>query len=82
MKDALKRALRTFAQAFVATLTLLAVPALTDIVRAITASKPYQLDFAFWQGVAIAATLSGFIALISWAQNALEAKTGTNVLPK
>jgi len=69
---ALKRAVRTFLQAFVATLAVLAVPALSDLVRAISSSESYELDFRFWQGVLIAASLAGAISLISWAQNALE----------
>ena len=75
MSDAIRRAIRTFLQAFVGTLATLAIPALTDLVRAIANAEPYQIDFAFWQGVGIAATLAGIIALISWAQNALEDKT-------
>lgn len=76
MSDALKRAARTFLQAFVGTLALLAVPQMTSIVRSISDSQPYQFDFALWQGVVIAASLSGLISLISFAQNALEDKSG------
>lgn len=73
MTDAFKRAARTFLQAFVGTLSVLAIPVLTDIIQAISSAEPYELNFAFWQGVVIAAALSGFIALLSWVQNALEA---------
>ena len=51
-----------------------------DVVRAISDSQPYQFDFALWQGVVIAAALSGVISLISWAQNALEDKSGKTAL--
>lgn len=74
LPDSVKRALRTFLQAFVGTLALLAVPAMTDIVRQISSSEPYEIDFRFWQGVVVAACISGVIALVSWAQNALEDK--------
>ena len=74
--DWLRRALRTFLQAFVGTLSVMAIPALNEIVRAIGSAEPYELNFDFWQSVAIAATLSGVVALISAAQNALEDKAG------
>lgn len=72
MPDAARRALRTFAQAFVGTLALLAIPALTDLIRAISNAEPYEIDFRFWQGVVIAACAAGVIALISFLQNFLE----------
>lgn len=74
LPDSIRRAIRTFLQAFVGTLAVLAVPALSDLVRQISSSEPYQIDFRFWQGVVIAACVSGIIALVSWAQNALEDK--------
>ena len=82
MSDAIKRAFRTFVQAFIGTLAVLAIPAMTDIIRAASSTEPYEFDVNFWQGVMVAAVLSGFIALISWTQNALETKTDTTVLPK
>ena len=72
MSDALRRGIRTFLQAFVGTLALLAIPAMTDIIRSISNAEPYTFDVNFWQGVVVAAVLSGIIALIAWAQNALE----------
>ena len=82
MSDAIRRAIRTFLQAFVGTLAALAIPALTDLVRSIGNAEPYEIDFAFWQGVGIAATLAGIIALISWAQNQLEDHTSTPAILK
>ena len=76
MNDAIRRAIRTFLQAFVGTLAVLAIPAMTDLIRKIGSAEPYEINFDFWQGVVIAAALSGVIALISWAQNALEDHTG------
>lgn len=75
LPDSLRRAIRTFVQAFVGTLALLAVPALTDLVRQISSAEPYKIDFAFWQGVVIAACASGVISLVSWLQNVLEDHT-------
>lgn len=80
--DPIRRAARTFLQAFIGTLALLAIPALSALVRAISSSEPYQIDFRFWQGVVIAACLSGLIALISFAQNFFEEKTGVEIISK
>ena len=77
MNDALRRALRTFIQAFVGTLSVMLVPFLYDLVKAAGESdgQLVRIDVNFLGNVAIAATISGIIALISWAQNALEDKT-------
>ena len=82
MSDALRRAVRTYLQAFVGTLATLAIPALTDLVRAIGNAEPYEIDFAFWQGVGIAAVLSGVIALVTALHNALEDKAGVPAVLK
>jgi hypothetical protein len=76
MPDSARRGLRTFLQAFVGTLALLAIPALTDIIRAVSSAEPYEIDFRFWQSVIVAACASGVIALISFLQNLLEDKAG------
>jgi len=80
--DSIRRALRTFAQAFVGTLAVLAVPALSDLVRQISSSESYQIDFRFWQGVVIAACLSGVISLVTFVQNALEDKGAIKAVGK
>lgn len=82
MNDAAKRALRTFAQGFVGVLVLIAVPALNQLVQAVASGGDVEIDVNLWQGILIAAVAGGMIALISWAQNAFEEKTHTNVLPK
>jgi hypothetical protein len=82
MNDAVKRAVRTFAQGFVGTLVLLAVPVLNNLVQAVAGGGEVTLDVSAWQSIGIAAVAGGMIALVSWAQNALEDKTGTAVLPK
>lgn len=80
--DALKRALRTFAQGFLGVLALLAVPILTDLIEAAAGGGTVTVDVDLWRTVLIAAIAGGLIALISWTQNALEHKTGHNLLPK
>lgn len=82
MTDALKRAIRTFFQGFVATLALLAIPALNNLIQAVAGGGDVELDVNLWQGIAVAAIAGGTVALISWAQNTLEVKTGTPILPK
>ena len=74
MKDSLRRAIRTFLQAFVGTLVIMLVPFLTDLIKSAGESdgRLVAIDVNFLGNVAIAATVAGVIALISWAQNALE----------
>lgn len=76
LPDSARRAIRTFAQSFVGTLAVLAIPALTSIIRSVANAEPYEIDFKFWQGVVIAACAAGVIALLSFLQNALEDHTG------
>lgn len=73
-KDALRRAARTFGQAFVGVLALTAIPVLRDIVQAAVGGGEIKIDLNAWQNIALAALAGGFIALISWAQNMLEDK--------
>lgn len=80
--DALKRATRTFAQGFVATLALLAVPVLNNLVQTVAGGGVVTIDVNVWQSIGIAAVAGGTVALIAWAQNSLEDRTGHTVLPK
>jgi hypothetical protein len=82
MRDAAIRAARTFAQAFIGTFVLVAVPWATDIVSAIVQTEPYKLEFDVLQSAGIAGVFAAFIALLTWAQNALEEKTGTTIPTK
>lgn len=82
MTEALKRAIRTFAQGFIGVLALVAIPQLNAMVQAVVGGDAIELHIDVWQGIVIAAIAGGAIALISWAQNALEDKTGTTILPK
>lgn len=80
--DPIKRAVRSFAQGFVATLALVAIPVLNNLVQAVAGGGEVQVDVNAWQSIGIAAVAGGTVALISWGQNALEQKTGHNLLPK
>lgn len=80
--DALKRALRTFVQGFIGVLALLAIPILNSLIQAVAGGGTVEIDVDVWQSIGIAAVAGGVIALISWAQNELEAKTGKDLLPK
>lgn len=64
MKDALRRAARTFLQSFLGVF-LLSFP--------VGSALPSEDMF---QRVVIAAAFAGFIAVLSWLQNALEETTG------
>ena len=80
MTDALKRAIRTFLQGFVATLALLAIPLGQSVIQTVAGGGQLELDLNVWGAVGFAAVIGGGIALISWAQNALEDKTGKAIL--
>jgi len=76
LPDSARRAARTFLHSFMGTLAVLAIPALTDIMRAAASLEPYELDFRMWQSIVVAACASGVIALISFGVNYLEDNTG------
>ena len=80
--DAVKRAVRSFAQGFVAVLALVAVPWLNRLVQTVADGGAIQVDINLAGAIGVAAIAGGTVALISWAQNALEDKTGTALLPK
>lgn len=80
MTDALKRAIRTFLQGFVATLALLAIPLGQSVIQTVAGGGQLELDLNVWGAVGVAAVIGGGIALVTWAQNALEEKTGKAVL--
>ena len=82
MNDALRRGVRTFLQAFVGFLVLFAIPALQDLIRAVSSGEDYQFNFGFWQAIVVAAVASGLVALITWAQNELEDKGAIPALLK
>ena len=74
MKDAGVRALRTFVQAVIG--AFIATSVLTDIASSST------IDADALQRAGISAIAAGVIALLSFAQNALESYTGRPIGPK
>lgn len=72
MTDALKRATRTFIQAFIGAL-------LTSGVLAATAETG-TLDLDALRIAGISCVAAGVIAVLSWAQNALEDSIGKAIL--
>lgn len=64
-----RAAAKTFAQAFLAILALLAVPVLTGWAGTIADGGRIAIDLDFWVQVLIAATGAGLAALISLAWN-------------
>jgi len=81
-KDAAKRALRTFVQGVIATLALLGLPILNNLIQSAAGGGEVIIDVNAWRTILIAVIAGGLVALISWAQNELEAKTGKDLLPK
>ena len=74
-RDPLVRAARTFLQAALALIVLQAGALMTD-------AEDGVLDGSLWRRVLVTAAVAGTIALVSWAQNELEAKTGKAIGPK
>lgn len=64
-----KAAAKTFLQAFLAILVLLAVPVLTGWAETVGNGERIVIDLDFWRQVLIAATGAGIAALISLAWN-------------
>ena len=74
--DWLRRAARTFLQAFVGMVALIGFPIAQNIINAATNGDPIQFDVDAWKRVLIAALFAGGVALISLVQNLLEDKAG------
>ena len=72
MSDALRRGIRTFFQGFIGVLALVAIPVLKQMVESAVGGQAIDIDVNVWQGIIVAAIAGGLIALIAWAQNALE----------
>lgn len=82
MNDAIRRAARTFAQGFVAVLALIAIPVGQNLIQTVAGGGGLEIDVNVWGAIGVAAVVGGGIAVVSWAQNALEDKTGKTILPK
>ncbi len=75
MNDALKRGVRTFFQAALGVVALQGVALIAD-------ANDGVIDANLWQRAGMTAAASGFIAVVSWAQNALEDKNKIPTLLK
>ena len=75
MSDAIRRAIRTFIDAFIGMLALLGIPVLTELVRKISSAEPYEIDFRLWQSILIASAAAGLIAVFSFGKNWAEDNT-------
>jgi TRAP-type C4-dicarboxylate transport system permease small subunit len=84
MNDKFRRTLRTFFQAFVGTLSTMAIPVLYDIMKAAGEAdgETVRVNVNFLGYILIACVVAGVISLITFAQNALEDTTGKHLLPK
>ena len=77
-KDALRRAARTFLQGMIGVLVLIAVPILNQMIQAVAGGGEVVFDVDVWRSIGIAAIAGGVIALIAFAQNVLEDRTGSD----
>lgn len=77
-KDALRRAARTFLQGMVGVLVLIALPILNQLIQAVAGGGEVVFDVNVWRSIGIAAIAGGVIALISFLQNLLEDKAGSD----
>ena len=64
MTDALRRAIRTFCQTFIGTVIA------SGVLSA--ASENGVVDWSAFKKVGVSALAAAFVAVLSWAQNALE----------
>lgn len=77
MSDAVRRAIRTFLDAFIGVWLLAAVPALNKLVQDLVSSdgNKVNIDLNFYRNVLLAAVVAGFIALLNFVKNWLEDNT-------
>jgi len=73
MNDALIRGIRTFVQAALGVVALQGVALIAD-------ANDGVIDANLWQRAGLTALVSGFVAAVSWGQNAIEDKTGKALL--
>jgi TRAP-type C4-dicarboxylate transport system permease small subunit len=83
LPDSLRRALRTFLQAFIGTFSALAIPVLWKIIDLAGSSEGLvRIDVTLIGNALIAGCIAGIIALVSYVQNLLEDKTAIPKLLK
>jgi TRAP-type C4-dicarboxylate transport system permease small subunit len=82
MPDSLRRAIRTFIQAFIGAFVLFGLPVLQGIMDAAKGGENPVLDLSVWMRVLVICVISGVIALVSWVQNWFEDNTKTPALLK
>lgn len=68
LPDSVRRALRTFVQAFIGVLLVQAAALIADL-------DDGEIDWNLWKRVALSALAAGFVAAVSYIQNALEDNT-------
>ncbi len=73
--DWFRRGVRSFFQGFIGVAVLLVIPALTTLITSVGSGGTVDIDPTFWRSMGIAAVAGGVIALVSFAQNALEDNT-------
>lgn len=77
LSDAVRRAIRTFIDAWFTLFALLALPALGKIIADIgDGHGEFEIDLNFWGNVLIASTAAGLIALVNFVKNWLEDNVG------
>lgn len=84
LKDTMKRAARTFLQAFVGVMVVMLIPWLLGLVEAAGESdgRIVAIDVNFFGNVLIAGIAAGVVALVSFLHNVLEDNTPVQILPK
>lgn len=65
LPDSVRRAIRTFVQAFIGVLLVQAAALLADL-------DDGEIDWNLWKRVALSALAAGFVAAVTWVQNFLE----------
>lgn len=82
MKDALKRAARTFVQGAVGIFALAAIGPLNALITGVVSGggSDVTIDLNLWRNIGLACLAGGVIALVSLLQNAVEDKTGKTAL--
>lgn len=68
LPDSVRRAIRTFIQAFIGVLLVQVATLTADL-------DDGEIDWNLWKRVALTAVAAGFVAFVTWLQNFLEDNT-------